>query len=157
MMPKVPRTLATWRWVMTFPRLYSAHGRSGSALRLVTRSTERITSSLPNASRQCRLARQLRPLAACEIGNGQEGPPVVVGAVVERLGYLRVRVGELLEVVGGPAGGLAAQGSKPFVVPLAQALDRRARWLALQLHDNGPAFEGVGQTPDRGNRLRCPD
>src|SRR5262249_28838019 len=52
MMPKVPRSLATWRWVMDLPRLYSAHGRSGSATSLDTRSTERITALSPKAGRQ---------------------------------------------------------------------------------------------------------
>src|SRR6516164_9514207 len=122
---------------MALPRLYSAHGRSGSAASFVTRSTERMTSSLPKASRQLAssvtptASSGLGPLAASEVADSQEGTPIVGGAVVERLRYLRVGVDELLEVVGRPARGLAPQSLEPFVIPPTQPLDLCPRRLAL--------------------------
>src|SRR5262249_43514539 len=93
--------------------------------------------------RKACLTRELGPLAANEVGDRHEGPPVVGGAVVERLRYLRVGVDELLEVVGRPARGLAPQSLEPFVIPPTQALDLCALRLALYLNDDGPVLPRV--------------
>src|SRR5262249_1948933 len=102
------------------------------------------------------LTSQLRPFPASKVRNGQKRPPVVGGAVVERLGNLGVGVDELVEVVDCPAGGTAAQRSKPFVVTPPQARNRRTRPLALELHDDRAVLERVSQGTNGGNRLRSP-
>jgi hypothetical protein len=89
-----------------------------------------VIRALARERKAC-LTRQLRPLAASEVGDGEEGPPVVSRAVVERLRHLRIGIDELVEVVHRPARGLAAQSRTPFVVALAQPLDLCPRRLAL--------------------------
>jgi hypothetical protein len=80
-----------------------ARTRSGSAMSLPTRPMERMAASLPKASRMSfrsstptglagAFAREpsAGPLAASEVGDSEERPPVVGGTMVERLGHLRV-------------------------------------------------------------------
>jgi hypothetical protein len=49
-----------------------------------------------------------------------------------------------------------AQGSEVRVVPATQALDRCSGSFALEPHHDDAVFERVGQSADRGDRLRRP-
>src|ERR1700720_3582537 len=95
---------------MAWPCRHSPHGRSSRARSSASSSSVKIRSParLRNASRMSpssssRTLRSLRPLAAGQVGDRQQRPPVVGGAVPELAGHLGVRRAQLGEVIGGPA------------------------------------------------------
>jgi hypothetical protein len=100
--------------------------------------------------------RPLWPSAASQVGDGEQGPPVVGGAVIQHLGHIRVCVGQLLEVVGGPPRSLPAQGSKLVTVALSQSRNHSCLRLALESYDNCPVLKRVGELADGRNSLRRP-
>ena len=80
-----------------------------------------------------RIPRPSRPVAAGQVGNRQQRPPVVGGAVVQGIRDARVRVGQLVEVVGRPARRLPAQDRELVAIAPAQPRNLGGPRLALQL------------------------
>jgi hypothetical protein len=78
-----------------------------------------------------RMTRLLWPFTTGEVGNGQKRPPVIGGAVVQPIGYLRVGIDQQIETVDRPARRLAAQRGEFLAVASTQTHDLRVRRFAL--------------------------
>jgi hypothetical protein len=102
----------------------------------------------------CRLGRfagSLRPLAASDIGDGQERPPVIRLSVDDAGRHRRIGSGDGLGVVGGPPHRLAGEHVEFVGTVGPERLDLLARELSFQIHDDRAIVQRIGQAPDRGD------
>ena len=92
----------------------------------------------------------LGPVAADDVGEGEEGTPVVAEAVVGRGRHDGVAGGDGGEVVLSPAGDLTAQEVFDFDVALVEACLKGPGWSFDQVNDNGAVAEGRGEGAQTG-------
>ncbi len=98
----------------------------------------------------------LRPLAAGQVGDRQQRPPVVGGPVPELRRHLGVRRAQLGQVIGGPARCSPPQRLEVTRPVEPQPLHLLARSAAAHRHHDAPACQRVGEPSDHRHGLGSP-
>ena len=95
----------------------------------------------------------MRPVAAGDVGQNEEGFPDVGGAVVEVFGDFGLGVGDGIGVGGHECFALLAQ---VFCLEMAEALGLFLMGFALHADDDAAVGQGIGEVADGGDGFGAP-
>jgi hypothetical protein len=102
------------------------------------------------------MAGALGPIAACNVGDSQQGPPIVSGPAMQSYWRLGISVTQKRSIIGDPPSGLAKKHLKMLKSIKPQWRNGLNRSLTPQGDMDSSARQGRRQLADQCHRLRCP-